>query len=81
MIGGREVLMELPLKRCLLISLCFSVGASAAVFLIALAFFSVHEEAGISSSSALPVAIWAFPVLFLASLLYVTFKNAGERRP
>lgn len=72
--------MEPLLKRSLLRSLGFSLTASLAIYLVALAFFTVHEEAGVSTRSALSIAVWSFPVVFLISALFFAVKDAGARR-
>lgn len=72
--------MEPLLKRSLLRSLGFSLTASLAIYLVALAFFTVHEEAGVSTGSALSIAVWSFPVVFLISALFFAVKDAGARR-
>ena len=76
----KEVCMEPLLKRSLLRSLAFSLTASLAIYVMALAFFTVHEEAGVPTRSALPIAAWAFPVIFILSALFLAVRDAGARR-
>jgi hypothetical protein len=71
--------MEL-LKRSLLRGLAFSGIASAAIYVIALAFFTIHEELGVPAREAFPIAAWAFPVLLLVSAIFFAVKGAGERK-
>ena len=72
--------MEPLLKRSLLRSLGFALIASLAIYVIALAFFTIHEELGVPARSAFPIAAWAFPVLLLVSWIFFAVKDAGERK-
>ncbi len=72
--------MEPLVKRAFLRSLAFSLTVSVAVYVLALGFLTTHEEVNVSSRAAFPIAAWAFPVVFLASLLFFAVKDAGARR-
>jgi hypothetical protein len=72
--------MEPLLKGSILRSVSVSLAASIAIYVIALGFFTVHEEVNVSTSAAFPLAAWSFPVLFLVSLLFFAVKGAGARR-
>jgi len=72
--------MELLLKRSILRSVWVSLAASIAIYVIAVAFFTVHEEVNVPTSAAFPLAAWSFPVVFLVSLFFFAVKGAGARR-
>lgn len=61
--------MEPALKHCLPLSAGVAVIAAAAAYLLAYFLFDIHEEIGISADTALPLALWTFPVVFLGSLV------------
>jgi hypothetical protein len=57
------------LSRGLFLSAGLAVIASAAVYVLAYLLLTIHEEIGISADAALPLGLWAFPVVFLASVV------------
>ena len=61
--------MEPTLGRDLLLSAGLAVIASGVVYVLAYFLFAIHEEIGISTDAASPLALWTFPVVFLASLV------------
>lgn len=71
--------MEPLLKRSLLRGLGCSLIATAAIYVTALAFFTLHEEVGVPARSAFPIAAWAFPVLLIVASLYFAVRDAGRR--
>lgn len=66
------------LKRSLFLSTGFAATASAAMYVLAYFLFTIHEEIGLSAGTALTLAIWTFPIVFLGSLVYYL---AGKPRP
>lgn len=72
--------MEPLIKRTVLRSLGLSLISSAVIYGVALAFLTTHEEVDLTPRSAFPIAAWAFPVVFLLSLLFFAVKDAGSRR-
>lgn len=72
--------MEPLLKRNILLSVFVSLAASIAIYLLALGFFTTHEEVNVPPSAAFPLAAWSFPVVFLVSLFFFAVKGAGARR-
>jgi hypothetical protein len=72
--------MELLLKRSILRSIGVSLAASIAIYVIAVGFFTLHEEVNVPPSTAFPLAAWSFPVVFLVSLFFFAVKGAGVRR-
>jgi hypothetical protein len=73
--------MEPLLKRSIYRSLTVSLVTSIAVYVIALGFFTTHEEVNVPTGAAFPLAAWSFPVVFLLSLVFFAVKGAGARRP
>jgi hypothetical protein len=41
--------------------------------------FTIHEEIGISTDAALPIASCTFPIVFLGSLIGYLVKKVGGR--
>jgi hypothetical protein len=73
--------MEPLLKRSIFRSLIVSIGASVAIYALALGFFTTHEEVNIPTAAAFPLAAWSIPVLFLVSFVFFAVKGAGARKP
>jgi Gpi18-like mannosyltransferase len=68
--------VQLTLKRCLSLSVAVAGIASVAIYVLAYLLFTIHEEIGIPADAALPLALWTFPVVFLASLVgYLLWKT------
>lgn len=72
--------MELTFKHGLLVAAGLATIASAAVYVLAYLFFTIHEEIGIPPEAALHLAGWAFPVAFLASFVGFLLWRAGPER-
>ncbi len=69
-------LVQLALKRCLSLSVALAGIASVAIYVLAYLLFTIHDEIGIPPDAALPLALWTFPVAFLASLVgYLLWKT------
>ena len=73
--------MEPLVKSCLSISIGLAAIASAAMYVLAYFLFTIHEEIGISSDAALPLAMWTCPIVFLGSFVGCLARKAhpGER--
>ena len=73
--------MEPTLSRDFFLSAGLAVIASGAVYVLAYFLFAIHEEIGISTDAALPLALWTFPVVFLASVVgcFVRRGRPGPR--
>jgi hypothetical protein len=54
--------------------------AALAVYAGAWALFSTHEEMGVSTRAAFPLAVWTFPIVCLISLVSQLAREAGARR-
>jgi hypothetical protein len=61
--------VEPTLKHSVFLSAALAVTASAALYVLAYFLFTIHEEIGISADVALPLALWACPIVFLGSLV------------
>ena len=53
--------------------------ASVAAYFMAFLLFTIHEEIGISTDAALPIAGCTFPIVFLGSLIGYLVKKVGGR--
>jgi hypothetical protein len=73
--------MEPLLKRSIVRSLTVSFVVCIAIYLVALGFFTTHEEANVPTAAAFPLAAWSFPVVFIVSLVFFAVKGAGARKP
>jgi len=74
-------IVEPALKHCLSLSFGVALTASVAAYVLAYFLFTIHEEIGISSDAALPIAVWTFPIIFLGTVVgYVATKSGlGQR--
>ncbi len=54
--------------------------ASVAAYFLAFFLFTIHEEIGISTDAALPIAGCTFPIVFLGGLGYLVKKVRGRSR-
>jgi len=73
--------VEPTLKHSVFLSAALAVAASAALYLLAYFLFTIHEEIGISADAALPLALWACPIIFLGSLVrYFVSKARPDGR-
>ena len=68
--------MKSTLKHCLFLSLGLAMTASAAMYVLAYFLFTIHEEIGISTDAALPLAIWTFPIMFLGCVVGFLVRDA-----
>jgi len=53
--------------------------ASVAAYFLAFFLFTIHEEIGISTDAALPIAGCTFPIVFLGSVIGCLVKKVGGR--
>jgi hypothetical protein len=72
--GGAVV--EPTLSHDVFLSAGLAVIASAAVYALAYFLFTIHEEIGISTDTAFPLALWTFPMVFLGSLFNCFVRKA-----
>ena len=73
--------VEPTLKHGVFLSAALAVTASAALYVLAYFLFTIHEEIGISADVALPLALWACPIVFLGSLVrYFVTKARPDGR-
>lgn len=70
---------RMTLKRNLVLSLVFGIAGGLAAYLLAWGLFATHQELGMDSRSALAIAAWTAPVIFLASVVYFAARTAGRR--
>lgn len=71
--------MEPTIKRGLWVSFGLALMASVAGYFMAFLLFTIHEEIGISTDAALPIAGCTFPIVFLGSLIRHLVKKVGGR--
>jgi hypothetical protein len=67
-------------KHCLSLSCGVALTASVAAYVLAYFLFTIHEEIGISSDAALPIAVWTFPIMFLGTLIGCLARKVGLGR-
>ena len=65
-------------KRNLVLSFVLGVGGGLAAYALAWGLFTTHQELGMEPKSALTIAAWTAPLVFLGSLIYFALR-AGER--
>ena len=70
-------IVEPALKHCLSLSFGVALTASVSAYVLAYSLFTIHEEIGISSDAALPIAVWTFPIMFLGTIIGYVARNAG----
>lgn len=68
--------MEPTLIRGLFLSAGLAGMASTAVYVLSYFLFAIHEEIGISVDTALPIALWTFPIVFVGSLVGCLVRKA-----
>lgn len=73
-------IVEPALKHCLALSFGVALTASVAAYVLAYFLFTIHEEIGISSDAALPIAVWTFPIMFLGTLIDYLARKVGIGR-
>jgi len=66
-------------KRNLVLSVAMGIAGGLAAYALAWGLFTTHPELGMESRSALMIAAWAAPLIFLASLIYFAVRD-GQRR-
>ncbi len=71
--------MEPTIKRSLWVSFGLALMASVAAYFLAFFLFTIHEEIGISTDAALPIAGWTFPIVLLGSLIGCLVKKVDGR--
>jgi ABC-type antimicrobial peptide transport system permease subunit len=72
--------MQPLLKRNLLLSLSYAVGAALAAYALAWGLFTTHSELGVPTSTALPIAAWVLPIVFVGSIIVLAARSASARR-
>ena len=71
--------LEPTIKRSLWVSFGLALMASVAAYFLAFFLFTIHEEIGISTDAALPIAGCTFPIVFLGSLIGCLVKKVRGR--
>ena len=71
--------VEPRIKRSLWVSFGLALMASVAAYFLAFFLFTIHEEIGISTDAALPIAGCTFPIVFLGSLIGCLVKKVRGR--
>jgi hypothetical protein len=57
-----------------------SIDRFMAAYVLAYFLFTIHEEIGISSDAALPIAVLTFPIMFLGTLIDYLARKGGLGR-
>jgi lipopolysaccharide export LptBFGC system permease protein LptF len=66
-------------KRNLVFSFALGIAGGLAAYALAWGLFTTHQELGMEPKSALTIAAWTAPLVFLGSLIYFALR-ASERR-
>ena len=66
-------------KRNLAISVALAVAGGLVAYALAWGLFTTHQELGMESKSALTIAAWTAPIIFLASVIYFSVRSAARR--
>ncbi len=60
-------------------SVLLGVAGGVAAYALAWGLFTTHPEIGMDPRSARAVALWAAPLVFLASLIYFGVRASGRK--
>lgn len=66
-------------QRNLVSSLSLGLAAGLAAYLLAWGLFTTHQEVGMDSGSALAMALWTMPLVFVGSLVYFAVRSSKRR--
>ncbi len=66
-------------KRNLVLSLAMGIAGGLAAYALAWGLFTTHPELGMESRSALTIAAWTAPLVFLGSLIYFAVRSSERR--
>jgi hypothetical protein len=75
-----EVSLENPnhsmaFKRNLVLSLLLGIGGGLGAYVLAWGLFTTHPELGMEVGSALSIAVWTAPLIFVGSLVYFAVRK------
>jgi len=63
-------------KRNLGLSLLLGIGGGLGAYALAWGLFTTHPELGMEVDSALSIAAWAAPLVFVGSLIYFAVRKS-----
>ncbi len=66
-------------KRNFALSLALGIAGGLAAYALAWGLFTTHPELGMESKSALTIAVWTAPLVFLGSLIYFALRSSERR--
>ena len=66
-------------KRNFAISVALGIAGGLVAYALAWGLFTTHQELGMDSKSAITIAAWAAPIIFVVSLIYLSARSAGRR--
>jgi len=66
-------------KRNLAISIALGVAGGLVAYALAWGLFTTHQELDMNSGNAAAMAAWTAPIVFLASLVYLTVRSSSRR--
>jgi lipopolysaccharide export LptBFGC system permease protein LptF len=69
----------MPFQRNLVLSLALGVAGGLAAYALAWGLFATHPELGMESKSALTIAAWTAPLVFLGSMIYFALRSTQHR--
>lgn len=66
-------------KRNLVVSFALGIAGGLAAYALAWGLFTTHQELGMEPKSALTIAAWTAPLVFLGSLIYFALRSSERR--
>ncbi|MBI1740820.1 MAG: hypothetical protein HYR57_08060 [Candidatus Koribacter versatilis] len=66
-------------KRNLVVSFALGIAGGLAAYALAWGLFTTHQELGMEPKSALTIAAWTAPLVFLGSLIYFALRSSEHR--
>ena len=69
----------MSLSRNLALSLVLAVSSGLAAYFLAWGLFATHAELGMESKSALTIAAWTAPLVFLGSLIFFAVRSSQRK--
>ena len=66
---------SMSFKRNLVLSLLMGIGGGLAAYVLAWGLFTTHPELGMEVGSALSIAVWTAPLIFMGSLVYFAVRK------
>jgi hypothetical protein len=76
---GKVGTVAMAFKRNLVLSVALGIAGGLAAYALAWGLFTTHPELGMESGSALTIAAWTAPLVFVGSLIYFAVHEGQSR--